>query len=287
MPGLIDEIPALAALAAMMPRGRTLTVRGAGELRVKESDRISALAAGFRAMGAVVDETEDGFTLESGHSTGPSVDAEGDHRLAMAFAIAATRASAPVTILGASCGGRVVPGILRDASPVDAVRTDKIYLVGFMAAGKTTVARALAARLQWRAEDVDELIEARERRPVADIFARRGEAYFRSAEREIVRLLLPLRHTVVATGGGTFVDPENQAAINLDGVSVWLDVPFDELLARIPNDGRRPLAADRDQMERLFALRTIAYAAAHVRVDAAGRPAEELADRIVERIRTE
>ena len=159
---------------------------------------------------------------------------------------------------------------------------DKIYLVGFMAAGKTTVARALAARLGWRAEDVDELIEARERRTVADIFARNGEPYFRALERDILRLLLPLRHLVVATGGGTFMDPDNRAAINLDGVSVWLDVPFDELLARIPADGRRPLAADRAQMERLFVVRQAAYANARVRVDARGARPDEVAERIIE-----
>jgi shikimate kinase len=162
------------------------------------------------------------------------------------------------------------------------VTRDKIYLVGFMAAGKSTVARALAARLKWRAEDVDELIEARERRPVADIFARNGEPYFRAAERDILKLLLPLRHVVVATGGGTFMDPENRAAINMDGVSVWLDVPFEELLARIPSDGSRPLAADRAQMERLFAARVVAYSAAKLRVDAAHAPAEEVAERILE-----
>jgi len=159
---------------------------------------------------------------------------------------------------------------------------DKIYLVGFMAAGKTTVARALAARLQWRAEDVDELIEARERRPVADIFARHGEAYFRSAERDILRLLLPLRHIVVATGGGTFMDPENRSAINIDGVSVWLDVPFEELVARIPHDGSRPLAADRAVMEHLFALRTAAYSGAHLRISASGLRAEAVAERIID-----
>ena len=118
---------------------------------------------------------------------------------------------------------------------------DKIYLVGFMAAGKTTVARALADRLGWRSEDIDELIEARERRTVAEIFARSGEPYFRALERDILKLLLPLRHVVVATGGGTFMDPENRAAINMDGVSVWLDVPLEELVARLPADGRRPL----------------------------------------------
>ena len=102
VPGVIDEIPALAALAAMMPPGRAMTVRGAAELRVKESDRISALAAGFRAMGAAVEEFEDGFTLESRPLHAAEVDARGDHRLAMAFAIAATRADAAVTVLGAS-----------------------------------------------------------------------------------------------------------------------------------------------------------------------------------------
>jgi shikimate kinase len=164
------------------------------------------------------------------------------------------------------------------------VTSDKIYLVGFMAAGKTTVARALASRLGWRAEDIDELIEARERRTVADIFARNGEPYFRTLEREILRLLLPLRHAVVATGGGTFMDPDNRAAINMDGVSIWLDVPFDELLARLPADGRRPMAADRTQMERLFAMRQAAYANARVRIDARGVHPEEVADRIIESV---
>jgi shikimate kinase len=116
---------------------------------------------------------------------------------------------------------------------------------------------------------------------VADIFSRHGEAYFRAAEREILRLLLPLRHTVVATGGGTFMDPESQRAINLDGMSVWLDVPFDTVVARLPSDGRRPLSADRAQMERLFAARQAAYANASLRVDATA-PAQEIAERILD-----
>jgi shikimate kinase len=162
------------------------------------------------------------------------------------------------------------------------VTVDNIYLVGFMAAGKTTVARALARRLDWRAEDVDELIEARERAPVAEIFARKGEPYFRSVEKEILRLLLPMRHTVVATGGGTFADAENRAAINRDGFSVWLDVPLEVVLARLPADGRRPLAADRLQMERLFVARQAAYAHANLRIAAGLAPAAEIAERIVD-----
>ena len=114
VPLLIDEIPALAALAAMMPAGHTFTVRGAGELRVKESDRIAALAAGFRALGAHVEEYEDGFTLESRPLTGGAVDAAGDHRLAMSFAIAATRAQAPTAISGASSVDVSYPGFFEE-----------------------------------------------------------------------------------------------------------------------------------------------------------------------------
>jgi shikimate kinase len=162
------------------------------------------------------------------------------------------------------------------------VRADKIYLVGFMAAGKTTLARGLARRLGWRAEDIDELIEHREHRTVAEIFAREGEPYFRAVERQILWALLPVRNIVVATGGGTFVDPQNRAAINADGVSVWLDIPLQAVLNRLPPDGRRPLAADRAQMAQLFDMRRLAYQEAHMRLDASRAREEELVEQLLE-----
>jgi 3-phosphoshikimate 1-carboxyvinyltransferase len=110
VPLMIDEIPALAAFAALMPPGATMTVRGAAELRVKESDRISALASGFRALGAEIEEYPDGFRLRAQPLSGGVVDAQGDHRLAMAFAIAATRAARPTTIIGASSVDVSYPG---------------------------------------------------------------------------------------------------------------------------------------------------------------------------------
>jgi shikimate kinase len=164
------------------------------------------------------------------------------------------------------------------------LKTDKIYLVGFMAAGKTTLAQALGRRLGWRSEDVDLLVEARERRTVAEIFAREGEPYFRSVERQVIWSLLPIRHAVVATGGGTFVDPENRAAINADGVSVWVDVPFDVLLARIPADGRRPLANDRVQMAMLYENRRLAYQQAQLHLDGSRGRAEELVEQLIEQL---
>lgn len=164
------------------------------------------------------------------------------------------------------------------------VRRDKIYLVGFLAAGKSTMARALGSRLDWRVEDIDELIETRERRTVADIFATKGEAYFRAVERDVLRGVLPPRHVVVATGAGTFDDVENRAAINGDGTSVWLDVPWPRLLDRLPSDGRRPMASDRETMERLYQMRRLAYRQAQIRIDAASAPVEELVERTLDRL---
>jgi shikimate kinase len=161
------------------------------------------------------------------------------------------------------------------------VRADKLYLVGFMGAGKTSVARALGRRVGWRVEDIDLRIESRERRSVASIFAQNGEAYFREAERSILHELLPERNVIVATGGGTFVDPDNRIAMLADGAVAWLDVPLTRILDRVPPDGRRPLAADREQMEQLFMRRTFAYEQAHVRVDAS-RPIDEVVERLLE-----
>jgi shikimate kinase len=137
------------------------------------------------------------------------------------------------------------------------VNTDKVYLVGFMTAGKSTVARALAARLDWRLFDLDLEIEARERRAVAEIFATRG---------------------------GTFADPINRAAILADGCSFWLDVTFNEVVARLPQDGRRPLAANRAQMEVLFHTRRAAYQHAHVRIDATVAAVDAIVEEILDRL---
>ncbi len=161
------------------------------------------------------------------------------------------------------------------------MKTDKLYLVGFMGAGKTSVARALGRRIGWRVEDIDHRIEARERRRVADIFAREGEPYFRNVERTILQELLPERHMIVSTGGGTFVDPENRTTMLADGAVAWLDAPLERVIERVPADGRRPLAADRVQMEQLYTYRQGAYCQAHVRIDAS-RPVPEIVERLLE-----
>ena len=162
------------------------------------------------------------------------------------------------------------------------MRAEKVYLVGFMGSGKTSVARALAERLRWEPVDIDQLIEERELMPVSEIFARRGEGHFRAVERSVLLEQLGTRHRVVATGGGTFVDPINRAAINRDGVSIWLDVPLDRLIDRVPADGRRPLAGDRAEFERLYAVRRAAYEQAHHRLDAGRTSIHALVEQVAD-----
>ena len=117
---------------------------------------------------------------------------------------------------------------------------------------------------------------------MSEIFSRHGEAYFRAVEHAVLLEQMAPRHLVVATGGGTFADVHNRAAINRDGVSVWLDVPIDRLIARIPADGRRPLAADRVGFERLYHQRRAAYGQAHVRLDAARASVDGLVEQLID-----
>ena len=112
VPAVIDELPVLGALATF---GGSLRVTGAGELRVKESDRITALIDGLKHLGADADELPDGFEVRGGRRlTGGTVDAREDHRLAMAFAIAALGAQAPVTIEGAETVSVSYPSFFDD-----------------------------------------------------------------------------------------------------------------------------------------------------------------------------
>ena len=162
------------------------------------------------------------------------------------------------------------------------MRRDKIYLVGFAASGKSTVARRLASRLGWRAFDIDDLVEQRESRSISEIFSEYGEPYYRAVEREILRGLLMPRQAVVATGSGTFADGICRALIAGDGLSVWLDAPIDVLIGRLPAGRPRPLGDDRRELERVYQLRGAAYRLADLRLDAGAGSADELVERVLD-----
>ena len=146
-----------------------------------------------------------------------------------------------------------------------------------MGAGKSTVGRRLAAALGFAFVDADEEIEAAAQMAIPEIFETYGEPYFRSGERRVIARLIDEARggpgTVLATGGGAFVDPETRALFLERAIAVWLDGDLDTLVERVTRRNNRPLLRERDPREvlaRLKAEREPAYAEAPIRI--AGQP---------------
>ena len=150
-------------------------------------------------------------------------------------------------------------------------RTPGIYLVGFMASGKTTIGRLLADELGWSFADLDQDIEGAQGASIAHIFDTRGEGEFRTLEKEAVRRRVDEvargRPMVVALGGGAFTDEANQSLLRENGVTIWLDCSFARVCARVEGSSHRPLARDPDKFQQLYQQRREAYSKAEYRIE--------------------
>ncbi|HEV2561160.1 MAG TPA: shikimate kinase [Rhizomicrobium sp.] len=159
-----------------------------------------------------------------------------------------------------------------------------IALVGMMGAGKSSVGRRLAAKLDVEFRDADAEIETAAGCSINDIFDRFGEPAFRDGERKIIARLLALEPHVLATGGGAFVDPNTQARIKDVAVSVWIKVPLEVLLARVQRRDTRPLLRNgepREILEKLLAEREPFYAQADIIVESENGPHNAAVDKIL------
>ena len=161
-----------------------------------------------------------------------------------------------------------------------------LVLVGLMGAGKTTVGRRCAKRLERDFVDLDDLIMTHAAMSIEDIWRERGEERFREVEREVVVDVcaspVPL---VIACGGGTVVDAENRRRLREVGTVVWLRAPTAVLAARVGNDARRPLLAGdpAGALARLAEVRAAAYvAAADAIVDTDDRPVNAVATAVLD-----
>jgi len=163
-------------------------------------------------------------------------------------------------------------------------RNAHLILTGFMGTGKTTVGRILARRLGRPFVDMDALIEAREGRTIAAIFAEEGEGYFRRLEAALCRELAAQEGLVIATGGGALVDPRNLAVMQASGLIVCLDGEPAALWERLAGVVDRPLLAGPDgraRLEALLATRREAYARIPHHVETTGRTPEEVAEAVL------
>jgi shikimate kinase len=156
-----------------------------------------------------------------------------------------------------------------------------IFLVGFMGAGKTTVGRVLAARLNCEFLDLDTVIERREGKSIRQIFSDHGEPEFRRVEREAIKSCRGLKRSVIALGGGAYAFEENRKALGEIGTAVWLDCPLEICLERVGGDERRPLLGTEAEMSALLDKRRPAYAMADHVAQTGARTPEEVALEII------
>lgn len=160
----------------------------------------------------------------------------------------------------------------------------RIYLTGFMGAGKSTIGRRLAKRLGTPFVDLDAAIEADTGVSIEEIFETRGEPSFRRLEAAALEQTRPFRDVVVATGGGTFAREDNVRFIREHGLSVWIAPPLEILFERIERPGRkhRPMYRGRDLASELYQSRIESYGMADLRLDVSGlEHPREVVDRIV------
>lgn len=177
--------------------------------------------------------------------------------------------------------------VRRQPVPGDAIvqrASHNIVLLGFMGTGKTTIGKQLAKRTGMVFCDMDELIEQRERRSIADIFARDGEGFFRKRERDLVCELARGRGRVIAAGGGVVLNPENVQDFLRTGCVVCLRASPEAILERVAGDARRPLLAGseiRQRMARLLSERRPLYDAIPLQVDTSALSVDEAVEQIV------
>lgn len=158
-----------------------------------------------------------------------------------------------------------------------------VILTGFMASGKTAVGRRLARRLGYDFLDTDQVIEEGAGCTIPEIFARDGEAAFRDLERKTIAGLAPAGPTVIATGGGTFMDAGNREALHRLGTTVCLVTSPDVILERVSRSDKRPLAQGPDaagRLARLYEQRLPFYRMADVMVETDHLTVEQAASRV-------
>lgn len=162
----------------------------------------------------------------------------------------------------------------------------RVFLVGFMAAGKSRIGRRLAQSLGWTFLDLDSAIAEHEGQPVADLIVERGESYFRERETAAVERCAAIDQAVIATGGGVFTLERNRRLIAELGTSVWLDPPWEALCRRAQQSPRRrPLFESPDQARALYESRLDSYRKADLRVRTRGTERKrDVAAEIVRRL---
>lgn len=152
-----------------------------------------------------------------------------------------------------------------------------IVLVGFMGTGKSTVGRQLAQLLNWNFIDTDNEIEERTNMTINDIFQIHGESRFRSEERLVVQSVSQQENVVIATGGGTIINPLNWEDLNRDGFVIELYAALEDIIVRVGSNRDRPLLKGSEEgIKKLWSERQKYYGQAQYKIDTTGKNVDQV-----------
>lgn len=165
-----------------------------------------------------------------------------------------------------------------DSAVVHALGSRSVVLIGMMGAGKSSIGRRLASRLGIPFVDADTEIESAAGMTIPEIFNKHGEPYFRAGEARVIARLLDNGPQVLATGGGSVMDPQTRALIGEKGISIWLKADIDVLLKRTKRRNDRPLA---ERIKDLLPQREPVYAQADIIVQSRDEPHETIISEIM------
>jgi 3-phosphoshikimate 1-carboxyvinyltransferase len=250
----LNQLPDAAmtvAIVAAFAKGKSV-LQGLHNLRIKESDRLAALAKELKKVGVEIKEGPDFLEIDGNPANlhGAIIETYNDHRMAMCFAVAGSKIPG-IKITNPACVSKTYPDFFKDlakiglqTSPVGQQdlpgNKSNIVLTGLRGTGKTAIGQNLARILNYDFIDTDHLIEKEQNKKIAQIVAGKGWPYFRKLENLTAKKLSGIKKTIIATGGGFFLNPQNTALLKKNGNVVLLTCPAELSAKRIYGDTNRP-----------------------------------------------
>lgn len=282
-----DQVQTLAVLSAFA-KGKT-TITGIRSLRVKETERVIALQNELQKMGIETQATEDAITIRGGNPVAARIATYDDHRMAMAFSVAATKLPG-MQIEDPLVVNKTFPKFWKTLSSlgvkIDFKKSSNIVLIGMRGAGKTTLGKLLEKQLAKEFIETDVLITQHEDKSISDIVKEHGWDYFRQVEDDMIKKVSKKDNCIIATGGGAIIRPENVKTLKKHGKLFYLEAPVEVLVKRIGDDIVRPSLTGKisrleDMREVLKQRKKLYEEAADAIIETKDKTANEVAEEII------